>query len=378
MQSGKDRETLDGFAPDRLVGQRQRAATMTSARPAAYGRLEWFPCEVELDRLRPCLTYLRVCRPMRSMINRYRQTGADPPYFDPRRDHAARFEGYYWRFSDHARGRVVIALCGLCRLPGHRWAVVALAAHPGGRVHESIAGRADADSEAFGVRAGTAVAASDRSVRFDLGAAARLNAELVPTSTWPRRRWGGSGVGQLVPGLPQYWHPWLLGGVARGEATIDGERIILDGANAYAEKNWGRAFPERWWWGQADAFDVGDACVAFAGGPLRVARLAPTLVAIRVEERLISLTPPLAQTAAAVEAGSWRLRTRSPRYAVEIEGEEHGSSVRLPVPTPDRVAVESRSTQALAGRLRVVVRNRRRTLFRGESELAGLEHEIDR
>jgi hypothetical protein len=110
---------------------------------------------------------------------------------------------------------------------------------------------------------------------------------------------------------------------------------------------------------------------------LRVARLAPTLVAIRVEERLISLTPPLARTAAAVEAGSWQLRTRSARYTVEIEGEEHGSSVRLPVPTPDRVAVESRSTQALAGRLRVVVRNGRRTLFRGESELAGLEHEID-
>ena len=315
----------------------------------------------------------------RSLIDQYRRAGADPPYFDLRRDHGAPFEGYYWRFCDRAQGRVVVALCGLCRLPRRRWAIVALAAHPGGRVHESIAEPVDADSDAFGVRAGDVVAASDRSVRFDLGPDATLNAELVPTSTWPRRPWGGSGVAQLLPGLPQYWHPWLLGGgVARGAATIDGESIVLDGANAYGEKNWGRAFPTRWWWGQADAFDVGDACVAFAGGPLGVARVAPTLVAIRVENRLISLTPPLARTAADIGAGRWRLRTRSARYAVEMEGEERASSVRLPVPTPDRVAVEPRSTQALAGSLRLIVRRGRRLLFRGESELAGLEHESER
>jgi hypothetical protein len=314
------------------------------------------------------------------VIDRYRRAGADPPYFDPRGDHAAPFEGYYWRFSDRAHGRVVIALCGLSRLHGRRWAVVVLAAHPGGRVHELIAEPADAESRGFGVRAAQVVAASERTLRFDLGATASLNAELVPTSTWPRRRWGGSGVGQLLPGLPQYWHPWLLGGVARGEATIDGERIVLDGAHSYAEKNWGRAFPQRWWWGQADAFDVGDACVAFAGGPLRVARLGltPTLVAIRIGRRLIALTPPLARTAVTIGAGSWRLGTRSPGFRVEIEGEERGTSVRLPVPAHDRVAVEPRATQALAGRLRVVVRRHGRTLFRGESELAGLEHESER
>jgi tocopherol cyclase len=315
--------------------------------------------------------------PRRALV-RYRRAGADPPYFDPSPDHAAPFEGYYWRFSDPAHGRVVIALCGLCRLPGRRWAVVALAAHPGNRVHDVVAEPADANSDSFGVRAGQVVAASDRAVRFDLGAAT-LGAELIPTSTWPRRRWGGTGVGQLLPGLPQYWHPWLLGGAVRGEATIDGERIPLDGAHVYAEKNWGRAFPERWWWGQADTFDAGDACMAFAGGPLRVAGLGltPTLVAIRIGERLISLTPPLARTAASVGADSWRLRTRAPGYAVEIEGEGRGSSVRLPVPVRDRVAVAPRSTQALAGWLRVAVRRRRRTLFRGESELAGLERESE-
>jgi Tocopherol cyclase len=317
--------------------------------------------------------------PTRSLIDRYRRAGADPPWFDPRRDHRAPFEGYYWRFSDRASGRVVIALCGLCHQRGRRWAVLALAAHPGGRVRELIVEPADADSQQLGVRAGEAVTASDASVRFALGGAATLNAELTPRSIWPRRRWGGSGVGQLLPGLPQYWHPWLLGGVAHGEATIDGEKIILDGAHAYAEKNWGRSFPERWWWGQADAFDGDETCVAFAGGPLRVGSvgLTPTLLAIRIGARLISLTPPIARTAATVGVGGWHLRTRSPGHSVEIEGEALASSVTLPVPTPDRMAVEPRSTQALAGRLRVVVRRRGRTLFEGESGLAGLERDSE-
>ena len=38
---------------------------------------------------------------------------------------------------------------------------------------------------------------------------------------WPHRRFGGSSLFQSVPGLNQYWHPWLLGGTARGHAVVD-------------------------------------------------------------------------------------------------------------------------------------------------------------
>jgi tocopherol cyclase len=55
-----------------------------------------------------------------------------------------------------------------------------------------------------------------------------------------------------VPALNQYWHPWLLGGRATGTVSMDGETWSLDGAQVYAEKNWGKeGFPEAWWWGQA-------------------------------------------------------------------------------------------------------------------------------
>ena len=103
--------------------------------------------------------------------------------------------------------------------------------------------------------------------------------------------------------------------------------------------------------------------------------MTPTLIAVRVGERLITLAPPLARTVARVGGGAWAVHARSAAYEVELEGDEAGSAVALPVPLADRVATEPRSRQALAGRLGVVVRRRGRTLLRAESCLAGLERE---
>jgi tocopherol cyclase len=160
-------------------------------------------------------------------------------------------------------------------LPRRRWAVIALASHPSGRVHAAIADRAGGGLHGVGAWAEGAVAASDRALRFQVGPDAGLHAALHRPTKWSRRALGGSGLAQLVPGLGQYWHPWAMGGVAEGEAMFGGVRVPLDGMSVYAEKNWGRRFPERWWWGQADAFDAGDVCVAFAGGPMRVAGVQP-------------------------------------------------------------------------------------------------------
>jgi hypothetical protein len=201
-------------------------------------------------------------------------------------------------------------------------------------------------------------------LRVDLGPDARLDLRFEERVEWPRRAFGGLGVGQLVPGLPQYWHPHLLGGVARG-----GE---WDGALVYAEKNWGPRFTEHWWWGQAQGFEGTDACAAFAGG--RVLGGAPTSVVVRVEDRVLRLAPPLAALRTAVGDAGWRVRARSPRWSVELEGEAEGETPAvLPVPVVAERRVEDRSQQYLTGRLAVRVLRGRRVWWSGESALAGLE-----
>ncbi len=309
------------------------------------------------------------------LLDAYRATGADPPFGDPRRAHGVDFEGYYWRLTDAAAGRVVIVLCGICRDAAGTWAVVALAAHPGGLVRRRLVSEAWADPHELGVRAGDVLRGSASELHVDLGPDARLDVALDDPRPWPAWAFGGVGAAQIVPGLPQYWHPHLLGARVSGGARLGETAVELSGATAYAEKNWGSAFTEHWWWGQAQGFRTADACVAFAGGRIALGPLggAPTSVVVRVEDRVLRLAPPFARMTAAVGAAGWRVRARSAGHLVEVEGEAAGAPAVLPVPVPGAREVEDRSHQYLAGRLRVSVRRGRRLVFAGESALAGLE-----
>jgi hypothetical protein len=294
----------------------------------------------------------------------YRRMGADPPFGDLRRDHGAAMEGYYWRIVDLARGRVVMVLCGVCAAPQGRWAVVALARHPERVLRTAIVPEASADPLGLGVTAGAVLRGDHERLRVDLGEGARLDVRFADRVGWPRRVFGALGPAQAVPGLAQYWHPHLLG------ARVEGGG--LDGALAYAEKNWGPAFAPHWWWGQA--FFEPEVCAAFAGGPLRLLghAVAPTAVVVRIGTRVLRLTPPLARVHAG--PGGWHVRARSARWTVELEGEATPDELYdLPVPVPGERATEPRSRQALAGRLRLAVRRGNRTIFTGESLLAGLE-----
>ena len=312
---------------------------------------------------------------MRSaLLAAYRRTGADPPFADLRAAHGVGMEGYFWRFTDVARGRVVIVLCGACRAPDGTWALVAVAAHPGGPPRWAVVPDCRLAADGLGVRAGDVLEAGDDGLRVALDGAA-LDVAIDPVQPWPRRATGGLGLAHAVPGLHQYWHPHLLLGRVAGSATLDGATVPLGDATVYAEKNWGSAFAGHWWWGQAHGLGDGVACVAFAGG--RLLGRAPTAVVVGLGDRVVRCSPPLARTAVATAPGRWRLRAAGPVHTVELEAEAGPSDVRLlPVPVPAERRADLRSAQHLAGELRVTVRRGRRLVFRGASALAGLERGV--
>jgi hypothetical protein len=207
------------------------------------------------------------------------------------------------------------------------------------------------------------------SLSVDLGPGARLEARFASPRGWPRRAWGPLGPAQAVPWLGQYWAPHLLGARVSGSFGA----VSLDGASVYAEKNWGAAFAEHWWWGQA-SFGA-DAGVAFAGGRLRRAGVvvAPTAVAAWTPDGLVTLAPPFARTVARAGGGEWSLRARSARWSVELEGEAREAPLRLPVPIPAERRLELRSNHHLRGRVLVTVRRGSRVWLREQSRVAGLE-----
>ncbi len=307
----------------------------------------------------------------------YRAAGATPPFRDPRGAHGIEMEGYYWRITDARSGQVVVALCGVCRAPGGDWGAVALAGSADGFLRESITPSASAARSGLGVVAGSTFEATEDRLSVDLGPDARLAVRLHSPTPWPHRALGGLGAAQAFPGLGQYWHSHLLGARVEGHAVLGDRAIDLGGATAYAEKNWGAAFPGRWWWGQAHGFDDPGVCVAFAGGVLERGplELAATSVVVHLAAgETLRLVPPLALVAVHTGPSAWRVRARSARHRVTIEGDSGGSEPHLlPVPIPAERRTVNRARQYLAGRMRIEVHTGRRLRYRGESPLAGLE-----
>jgi tocopherol cyclase len=309
------------------------------------------------------------------MLAAYRATGADPPFGDPRGYHAVGMEGHFWRITQPRSGAVVIAILAISRdAEGRPWAMASLAAHPGGAVRSATLPDAWAAPRGLSLHCGDAFDADERSLRADLGPDARLDATFAEPLPWPRRAFGALGPAHAVPGLSQYWHPWLLRARVSGTAHIGTEAIDLDGAVAYAEKNWGAGgMPPAWWWGQAHGFDRPDVCVAFAGGRagLGPLRATATALVVAVGDEVRTVVRPLRPLRVGVDERGWRLAGGG----IEVEAHADGVAPHLlPVPVPhERRRLDDWAPQHLTGTMRLSVRRRGRTLYEGTSELAGLE-----
>lgn len=314
-------------------------------------------------------------------VARYRSTGADLPFGDPLRAHGVAMEGYFWRFTDPATGRVVIALNGVNRdASGSTWATLGLAGHPHGHLHTTAHPVGRAAPDGLGAFAGDAFAGTSSSLRVDLGPRSRLEVDVADPRPWPRRSFGGSSVFQSLPGLNQYWHPWLLGGKAFGTASLGSQDWELDGWDVYAEKNWGKGgFPDSWWWGQAQGFADPSVCVAFAGGEVTAAGLSTTVTALVVMlpgGRLVRLGDPVVSgVRARVHDEHWSLTGRSAQWQIDLEGYgELGQAHVLPVPLPFERRNIPGAIEHLGATMRVRVRRWGRLVWSGESTSAALEH----
>ncbi|WP_372452951.1 tocopherol cyclase family protein [Mycolicibacterium xanthum] len=306
----------------------------------------------------------------------YRRTGADVPFGDPVPSHGTEMEGWFWRISDAATGRVVVALCSANRDPGGDWATAAIALHPGGMVRSAAIDGVTADRNRLAVRAAADNACVDASMgRLDMKVRdAGLDLVFSDTRLWPKA-FGGGGVFSCVPFLNQYWHPYRLGGTASGTVCVGQQHWEFTDATLYCERNWGAGFPERWWWGQAHDFGAADVCVAFSGGILALGPLnrAVTGVVVRLGDRIIRITPP-APVSGAADGTQWRVHARTPRYQIDVDGHgaDEGPHV-LPVPLPALHRNIDADFEHLAGRLHLRVREWGRPIFDGTSPLAGLE-----
>jgi hypothetical protein len=282
-------------------------------------------------------------------------------------------EGYFWRITDVAASRVVVVLCGINRHPDGDWATVAIATEPGGFIRSAVVPMARSRRDEFLVTAGDgAVRATATEVHFDLGDGAVVDFSIDRFVGWPHSL-GGGGVFSAVPFLGQYWHPHVLGGAVSGQASIGDEQWTFDGADIYAEKNWGAGFPERWWWGQAQGFARPDVCVAFGGGRLTAGPLAMTVggAVVRVGDEVIRFAPPLSRVRSSTDGTEWEVTARNRRCRMRLVGVGLGDPHVLPVPLPAERRNVDTDFEFLAAHMTLELTGSVR--YSGETHLAGLE-----
>jgi len=313
------------------------------------------------------------------LLRAYRATGADLPFGNPLAAHGVAMEGYFWRITDVASNRVVIALIGVNRGPRGPWATLGLATHPHPFLAVEAHDGADAHPRRLAARAGRVFHGDHRELHVRLPHG-RLDIAIHDPVLWPHGRWGGSSVFHLVPGLNQYWHPWLLGGRATGQVVVGDQEWEIADADVYGEKNWGKeGFPASWWWGQAQGFADRGACVAFAGGQVTAGRLRTEVTGLVVrlpDGRVIRLgNPVVSPVRARVTDDVWDLHGRGHGWTIEVHGTAPiGTAHVLPVPLPGEGRNTAGAIEHLGGRLAVTVRHRGHRVWEDESALAGLEH----
>lgn len=128
-------------------------------------------------------------------------------------------------------------------------------------------------------------------------------------------------------------------GTATGWAEWQGQRYTFENAPAYAEKNWGGAFPERWFWIQGNAFpDVPDLTVTAAGGLRQVLgrQEAVGLVGIHFRGQFIAVGSLAGKMTWNIAPwGAWSLMAQDHRYRITLSGKAKDNPAVVRVPTLD-------------------------------------------
>lgn len=176
----------------------------------------------------------------------------------------------------------------------------------------------------------------------ETGAIARWDYTIDPVYGWGPPQGtpvATAGWSSYLPILEPGWQVLMAHGWATGWAEWQGQRYEFQQAPIYAEKNWGGAFPQRWFWLQANAFEQRpDLTVTAVGGLRQVLGREETvgLVGIHLPGQFIMLNS--LQTSVAWQVapwGSWQVTAQDHRYRIVLQGttEQPPAQVRVPTQT---------------------------------------------
>ncbi|WP_033375481.1 tocopherol cyclase family protein [Spirulina subsalsa] len=172
------------------------------------------------------------------------------------------------------------------------------------------------------------------------------------------------------------WQILMAHGLATGWIDWSGQLYYFDDAPAYHEKNWGRAFPQRWFWVNCNVFKSESDLAITAGGGKRGVLWwmeSVALICLHYRGKFYEFVPWNSEVSWVIEPwGYWKMQAKNAQYEVELVGKTQHLGTPLRAPTSEGLAFCCRDT--MRGHLRLELREKQgQVIVRAESSVCGLE-----
>ena len=212
------------------------------------------------------------------------------------------------------------------------------------------------------------------------GASATWEYQIEPIYGWgnaqgPQQSTAGwlSSLQIFEPG----WQILMAHGLATGWIEWNGDRYEFSQAPAYSEKNWGGAFPQKWFWLNCNWFENEPDLALTAGGGRRGVLWwmeSVAMIGLHYQGKFYEFVPWNSKVHWQIQPwGDWRMRAETDRFAVEVTGTTDRPGTPLRAPTPNGLLFACRDT--MQGQVTVQLRDRQTNclLLKAQSNLCGLE-----
>lgn len=168
-------------------------------------------------------------------------------------------------------------------------------------------------------------------------------------------------------------------GLATGWIEWQGQRYEFTQAPAYGEKNWGGAFPQKWFWLNCNAFNGTPELALTAGGGRRQVlgwMESVAMIGIHHQGKFYEFVPWNSQVSWQIAPwGSWQMQAENSAYAVELLASCDRPGTPLRAPTSAGLTFACRDTMHGQLGLKLYRRHARglTTILQAQSHLCGLE-----
>ncbi len=180
----------------------------------------------------------------------------------------------------------------------------------------------------------------------------------------------------FLPLFEPGWQILIAHGLATGDIQWQGKTYKFTNVPAYSEKNWGRAFPAKWFWLNCNAFEEEtDLALTAGGGRREVLGLGEevALICFHYQGKFYEFVPWNSDVFWEIQPwGEWKMRAVGAELTVEIMGTTDRPGTLLRAPTEQGLKFCCRDT--MQGYLHLKLSHRKGNLiFEASSTNCGLE-----